>query len=279
MEGKEIRCTVKFVFEKVLLVAGIIAGAILAILGVVTITADTGDLFAPQFIQWYKRDEYTVKFSNSEGFNDHHIEAHPNDYLYFQWNGNNPRSIVEASSEYEPLGTGLKSEVLTTGTVLFKLDNLTLGDHYFCMSEDNGVHCDSRVDPSFSYRLKLVIKEGKLFYTNGYLGNQNMRWSFFILAAVMVVFGVVMILGELHVPLITTKFTFFYYSFVKGLIYFATGFLCMGMSNLFGLFVAILLWLVGIANCVYGWKSVTAFKWNTIGARGTTTVVTRREYI
>jgi len=279
MEGKEVKCTVKFVLEKVLLVAGIIAGAVLAILGIVTITADTSDLFAYPFVMWYVRDEHTVGFTDTKDFSRHDDWLRPNDYLYFEWTSNEFRTIIESNSNWERLSTGLKSETLKAGKILFKLDNITLDTHYFCMSNDGGATCDPRSDPSNNYRLTLHMYKGTVFYTNGYLGNQNMRFTFFILAAVMVAFGVVMILGELHVPLITTKFTFFYYSFVKGLIYFGTGFLCMGMANLFGLFVAIVMWIVGIANCVHGWRSVATFKWNQIGARGTTTVVTRREYI
>lgn len=88
-----------------------------------------------------------------------------------------------------------------------------------------------------------------------------------------------MILGELHVAAITTKFTFFYYGFVKGIIYILVGMLCFGMSNLFGLFVAIVMIAVGVLNCVFGFRGVRSFQWNTIGSRGTTTIVTRREYI
>jgi len=120
---------------------------------------------------------------------------------------------------------------------------------------------------------------GTPFYTNGVLGNQNYRFTFFIISCLTIAFGIIIILGELHIPLITTKFTFFYYSFVKGIIYFAYGFLTMGMSNVFGLIVSIVLWLVGVLNCVYGWRSLSTFQWNKVGARGTTTIVTRREYI
>ena len=92
-------------------------------------------------------------------------------------------------------------------------------------------------------------------------------------------FGVVVVLGELHVPVVTTKFTFFYYGFVKGLIYILVGIPCMGMSNIFGLCVAIFLWIAGLVNCVFGFRAVTSFQWSSIGNRGTSTIVTRREYI
>jgi len=156
------------------------------------------------------------------------------------------------------------------------MDNLTLTKHWFCKSINNK---ECEYDPSGKFHILVHVYKDNLFYTNGYLGNQNMRWTFFLLAVLTVTFGVIMILGELHVPLITTKFTFFYYSFVKGVIYFAIGFLLMGMSNLFGLFCAIYMWLLGILNCIYGWRSLTTFQWNKVGATGTTTIVTRREYI
>jgi len=154
--------------------------------------------------------------------------------------------------------------------------DLTTPYHYYCVSPD-GEHC--LITPGYQGQIYVYISSDTVFWTWGPMANQNMRWTFFILAACMIAFGVIMILGELHVPLITTKFTFFYYSFVKGLIYFAVGFLLMGMSNLFGLFVAMLMWIVGILNCIYGWRSVATFQWTKVGARGTTTIVTRREYI
>jgi len=43
--------------------------------------------------------------------------------------------------------------------------------------------------------------------------------------------------------------------------------------------MAVAMWVLGILNCVYGWRSLVNFQWNKIGARGTTTIVTRREYI
>lgn len=92
-------------------------------------------------------------------------------------------------------------------------------------------------------------------------------------------FGVVVVLGELHVPVVTTKFTFFYYSFVKGIIYFLVSMLCLGMANILGLITAILLMIAALVNCVFGFRAVKEFKWNTLAARGTTTIVTRREYI
>jgi len=170
---------------------------------------------------------------------------------------------------------GVKTKALNKGSEKIALDNFTLTKHYFCVSDGDSPYCDRRD----AYHLRLNMYKGTPFYTNGKLGNQNFRFTFFLLAALMVAFGVVIILGELHMPIITTKFTFFYYSFVKGIIYIAIGFLVMGMSNIFGLFVAIYMWIVGILNCVYGWRSVTTFQWNKVGARGTTTIVTRREYI
>ena len=88
-----------------------------------------------------------------------------------------------------------------------------------------------------------------------------------------------MILGELHVPIVTTKFTFFYYSFVKGIVYFLVSLLCLGMSNILGLVTAIIFMLAALANCIYGYRLLTTFQWSTLKNRGTTTIVTRREYI
>jgi len=275
MEGKEVRCSCKVIYSKVLLISGIVAGVLLAILGIVTITADTSDLFAATFFQWYTTDYRKVTFGDDKAFSQTEMWARPHEILVFQWTTHNPKSVRQCDGNYyQILQQGLSTRYTITGNEQIPLDNLTITTHYFCMSNDNRT-CDYRSN----YRLKLHMYKGTYFYTNGYLGNQNMRWTFFLLAVLMVAFGVIMILGELHVPLITTKFTFFYYSFVKGLIYVAIGFLIMGMSNIFGLFVAIIMWVVGVLNCVYGWRSLTTFQWGKIGARGTKTIVTRREYI
>ena len=188
------------------------------------------------------------------------------------------------------------------------LKKLTIQTHYYCVTRDKD-HCR----PEDQYHGRIHMYTGSIFRSSNVLGNQNYRWTFFVLAALAVfvphtftithisylarsrffllccfiplfqqtsVFGITMILGELHVSAITTKFTFFYYSFVKGLIYILVGMLCFGMSNLFGLFVALVMIAVGVLNCVFGFRSVRSFHWNTIGSRGTTTtIVTRREYI
>jgi len=275
MDGKEVKCTCKVIYSKILLVAGIVGGVLLAILGIVTITADTTNLFASKFVHWYSYDVRSVTFTDDKGFSVTEWWSRPQDKLYFEWTTHSNKTIIETDAEYRRLETGLISVTTDVGRVWFDLDNITMTVHYFCMSNDGGRSCDARA----SYRLKVHMYKGTVFYTNGYLGNQNMRFTFFMLAVTIVAFGVIMILGELHVPIITTKFTFFYYSFVKGIIYVATGFLIMGMSNLLGLVVAIYMWILGILNCIYGWRSVVSFKWNKIGERGTTTVVTRREYI
>jgi len=275
MDGKEVKCTCKVIYSKILLIAGIVSGALLAILGIVTITADTSDLFAPTFFQWYTTDIRKVSFTDDKAFSSTEFWARPHQILLFEWTTHQNHTIIETDANYVRLESGLKSANLAVGKEYFNLDNLTITVHYFCMSNDAGRTCD----PRSTYHLKLHIYKGTIFHTNGILGNQNMRWTFFLLACLMVAFGVIMILGELHVPLITTKFTFFYYSFVKGIIYVGIGFLVMGMSNIFGLLVAIVMWVIGILNCIYGWRSVTSFQWNKIGARGTTTIVTRREYI
>jgi len=274
MESKEFKCTCKVVFSKALLICGIVAGALLAILGIVTITGDTHGLFYYPFVRWYTTDYHVITFSETKGFSNHDPSPRPHQYLQFQWTSNKQKyCVMQCDSKYEPLKVGFRTKYSTNGDELVKLNNLTIDVHYFCASDDQ-----EKCLPSASYQGRIHMHTGTPFWTNGVL-NQNFRFSFFMLAAVMVVFGVVMILGELHVPLITTKFTFFYYSFVKGIIYIAVGFLVMGMSNIFGLFVAIVLWGVGIANCVYGWRTITTFQWIKVGARGTTTIVTRREYI
>jgi len=275
MDGKEVKCSCKLIYSKVLLVSGIIAGALLSILGIVTITADTRDLFTSTFFQWYTTDIRTVTYGDDKTFSSTDFWARPHEILRFQWNTRSPTCVFETDSNYvHYLTGGLRTRYVTGGNEKLPLDNLTITNHHFCMSTNNWT-CDSRAN----FHLTIHMYKGTIFYTNGFLGNQNMRWTFFILAALMVAFGVIMILGELHVPLVTTKFTFFYYSFVKGLIYVAIGFLIMGMSNILGLLVAIIMWVVGILNCVYGWRSVTTFQWGKIGARGTKTIVTRREYI
>jgi len=275
MESKEFKCSCKIIFSKALLVAGIVAGALLAILGIVTITGDTHDLFAYPFVRWYKTDYHKITFSDKSGFSSHDPWPRPHQFLQFQWTSKEQKfCVMQCNSDYEPLKVGFQTKYDTNGDELVSLKNLSIQINYFCASKDRE-NCMG----SASYQGRIHMHEGTPFWTNGDLGNQNFRFSFFMLAAVMVAFGVIMILGELHLPLITTKFTFFYYSFVKGIIYVAVGFLVMGMSNIFGLFVAIVLWAVGIANCVYGWRSLTTFQWSKVGARGTTTIVTRREYI
>jgi len=275
MEGKGVKCTCKVIYSKILLFAGIVGGVLLGILGIVTITADTNDLFASKFVHWYVRDTRNITYTDTNGFNRVEWWSRPNDYNYFSWNSHTDHTLVETDSHYIYLETGFHSETTSVGRITLHLHNATIDTHYYCMTPGNSHVCG----PLAADRLKIHLYKGTLFYTNGYLGNQNMRWTFFLLAVLSVAFGVIMILGELHVPVITTKFTFFYYSFVKGIIYVAYGFLVMGMSNVFGLAVAIYMWLLGIFNCIYGWRSLTSFKWNKIGERGTTTVVTRREYI
>jgi len=276
MEGKEVKCSCKVIYSKALLIVGIISGVLLGILGIVTITADTANLFSATFFQFYITDYRKISFTDDKAFSSTEIWARPHEYLNFIWNTHASKCVIETDANYQRLEHGLKTRSTVSGNELLPLDNVTITTHYFCMSSDDSCRwCDYRSN----YRLKVHMYKGTPFYTNGFLGNQNMRWTFFVLAALMVAFGVIMILGELHVPLITTKFTFFYYSFVKGLVYVAIGFLVMGMSNVFGLLVAIVLWVVGILNCIYGWRSVTTFQWGKIGARGTKTIVTRREYI
>lgn len=275
MKDKEVKCSCKVVYSKILLVTGIIGGVLLAILGIVTITADTKDLFASTFFQWYTTDYRTIRFKEGKAFSTNEFWARPNQILYFEWDTNNPVVVFETDSSYRrPLAGGVKTEFKKNGREYIPMDNFTITSHYFCMSQDQ-VYCVN----NHNYFLHVHMYKDSYFYSNGYLGNQNMRWTFFLLACLIVIFGVIMILGELHVPLVTTKFTFFYYSFVKGMIYLSIGFLVMGMSNLLGLVIAIYMWIIGILNCIYGWRSVATFQWNKVGARGTTTIVTRREYI
>jgi len=277
MEGKEVKCTCKVVYSKVLLIAGIIMGALLGILGLITIVGDTRNLFAYPFVDYFTTTIRKISFTDDKTFSSIALWARPIDHLYFEWTTKTSKQIMETDAHYIRLPSGIRTNTTKTGKELISLSNFTVTDHYFCMSNDWGVTCDARA----SYHLVVHMYVGTYFYTTPatYLGNQNMRWSFFILACLIIAFGVIMILGELHVPLVTTKFTFFYYSFVKGLVYVAVGFLIMGMSNLCGLFMAIAMWVLGILNCVYGWRSLVNFQWNKIGARGTTTIVTRREYI
>jgi len=275
MPGKETKCTCRIVYGRVISITGIIAGALLAVLGIVTITADTGNLFPTNFFSWYSTTTFDVKFRDDSNFSRLEFWARRSHMLYFEWNCNSPKAIFETNSNFtDPLVNGIRTEAKNTGSELFSMDNFTQSTYYFCKSNDNA-HCD----PNPGYHLIIHMYKGSPFTGPGVLGNQNYRWTFFIIACLSVVFGVVMILGELHVPIITTKFTFFYYSFVKGLIYIAIGFLAMGMANVLGLFIAIYLWIVGLLNCIFGWRSITTFQWKKVGQTGTTTIVTRREYI
>jgi len=276
MEGKEVKCTFKVVFQRVVMIAGIVAGALLAILGMVTITGDTTELFRKPFVQWYTTDVYDISFKEGKGFSTHDIWTRPHQFIRFQWTYSLfPVFVQECSDRYLPIDKGFKTKKTTQGSEKVGLSNMSITTHYFCVSHDDGYHCMGDSD----YQGRIHMYQGTPFYANGVLGNQNYRFTFFMLACVTIIFGLIIILGELHIPFVTTKFTFFYYSFVKGIIYFCYGFLTMGMSNLFGLFVSIVMWLVGILNCVYGWRAITSFQWNKVGSRGTTTIVTRREYI
>jgi len=282
MQGKEIKCTCNIVYKRVLLISGILAGILLVILGITTITGDTANLFPTGFFRWYSGDVYTVKFTDEKAFplsisnGVRTLWARPQDKLVFEWTTRSKSSVIQCDAYFQPIADGLRSDYETQGKVTFDLDDLPIAEYYFCRSTDNRWCTGYSGNP---YRMRLIMYKDQLFRTNGYLGNQNYRWSFFVLALLTVVFGVIMVLGELHVPFVTTKFTFFYFSFVKGLVYIAVGFLVMGMSNIFGLFAAFVMWAVGVVNCIYGWKSLTTFNWKGIGATGTTTIVTRREYI
>lgn len=117
------------------------------------------------------------------------------------------------------------------------------------------------------------------FRERNFLANQNMRFTFIVFLVLLIAAGVVIILGELHVELVTSKFTFFYFSFMKGVIYLAIGILCLGVANILGLCIAILFFIAGIVNCVVGRNQLIHFKWNEVGQRGTTTIITRREFI
>jgi len=275
MDGKEVNCTCKFIYAKVLMIAGIITGALLSVLGIVTITADTNNLFAKPIVRWYITDYRKITFSDTKGFSNHEFWIRPHEIIWFEWTTQTAKFVQECDAKYLPLKTGFRTKKTSTGSEYVPCDNFTIDTHYYCVSHPDGVHCEG----SASYQGKFHMYTSTLFRTNNVLANQDHRFTIFSFAAISIAFGVIMILGELHVPLVVTKFTFFYYSFVKGLVYIAYGFPCMGLSNLFGLFTAIVLWIIGILNCIYGWRALTSFQWNKIGQRGTTAVVTRREYI
>jgi len=273
MEGKEVKCTIKVVFSKIVLIAGIIGGVLLGVLGIVTISGDVPNFFRAPFADWFHTNYHRINFDDTRGFNYPDFWARRYDTIVYEWNTKEAYCVMETNSDYERVPNGFITKKSTHGEQEISLKEFSIKTHYYCVSQDE-VHC--RGD---SYRGHIYMYDSTPFYSAGPLGNQNLRWTILILSIVFIAFGVVMILGELHVPLVTTKFTFFYYGFVKGIIYFAIGFLCMGMSNLFGLFVAIYMWIIGILNCVVGWRALTSFQWKKVGARGTTTIVTRREYI
>jgi uncharacterized membrane protein HdeD (DUF308 family) len=272
---KEIKCSFKFVMSKMVMVAGIIAGALLIILGIVVITADTSALFSAPFVRWYTTDTYLITFSDTKGLSNTDIWLRPHEVVNWQWTTTTTKGIIETNEYYQILPDGFKTALLTSGDVKMKLNNLTIQPHYYCVTGDNPNTCRY----GSTYHGIIRMYKSTAFRTNNTFGNQNYRWTFFFLALLMIVFGIVTVMGELRIPLVTTKFTFFYYGFVKGIIYVLVGVLCLGMANFFGLFVAIFMWVVGILNCVHGYKAVLGFNWSTVGARGTTTIVTRREYI
>jgi len=282
MEGKEVTCTCRIFYRRLILISGILSGILLVILGITTISGDTANLFPTSFFKWYVRDIHSSAFNEEKGFSwsiyngEHTCWARQQDYLRFEWTTRNNYSVIQCNEKFGSFKNGgMKSDFTTHGKVTFELDKLEVGETYYFCRSFNDVQCSSHQ----RYHMRLVMFKDDLFRTNGYLGNQNYRWTFFMLAVFTTIFGIIMVLGELHVPAITTKFTFFYFSFVKGLIYISIGFLLLGMSNILGLAASIVIWVVGILNCIYGWGSVKTFNWSNIGATGTTTIVTRREYI
>lgn len=276
MRGGEVQCTVKVVTSRVLMFAGILGGVLLAVLGIVTITADTPHLFASPFVRFYTNDVVKINFKDTGQLSILKVWLRPQDEIEFTWTSTVKRRLMLCNNDHQPISPGFRTALKTVGDEIVSVANLSTGtSHYFCVSDETGERCTGY----WRQKGEIAMYDGSVFQTNGQLGQQNMRFTLFALSVVIISFGIIMVLGELHVPLITTKFTFFYYSFVKGIIYLAFGFLVMGMSNLFGLFVAIYFWIIGIANCVYGWRSLAAFQWKSIGGRGTTTIVTRREYI
>jgi len=274
MEGKE--CTCKFILGKVVMIAGVITGALLAVLGIISIAGDTNGLFSGTMVRWFVRDTPRVTFTDNKGLSSNDVWTRTFDQIKFEWTTQKPRFVMECDAKYVPLkNPGFRTKKTTNGNEIVTVENFTIDVHYFCVMNLDGVSCIG----SASYQGRIRMYTGSIFRTNAVLGNQNFRFTIFIFSAICIAFGIVMILGELHVPLVVTKFTFFYYSFVKGLIYIAWGFPVMGLCNLFGLFTAIILWILGIVNCIMGWRTVTTFDWKKVGQRGTTAVVTRREYI
>jgi len=193
MEDKEIGCTCKVVFSKLLLIYAIIMGALLGILGIITIAGDTNNVFANPFVRYVNRNIRKIAFTDDKPFTYTALWQWPIDDLYFEWTTKDYKMIIETDAKYIRLPTGVRSNGTRTGKVTFPLDNFTIGDHYFCMSNDWGRTCDPRA----TYHLVVHLYVSTYFANNHYLGNQNMRWSFFVLACLTILFGVIMILGDL----------------------------------------------------------------------------------
>ena len=132
-------------------------------------------------LRWYTPETFRITFSDTSGLNYRDVWQRPHEKLRWEWTSKSPRSILETDANYEPLPDGIRTEELTNGGVTISLKNLTIQVHYYCVTRDKD-HCR----PEDQYHGRIHMYTSSAFRANGILGNQNYRWTFFVLAALAV---------------------------------------------------------------------------------------------
>lgn len=196
--------------------------------------------------------------------------------LRISWATSAAHRLRQTNQFFVPLASGGfgTDTAETNGALTLGAYRFDAGYFYFCLTMPAN---DSECQPTFN-RAMGVNNVGFFSMNTNWFGSYNFRFTYIVLMFVLIIFAVVMVLGELHVAAVTTKFTFFFASFTKGLVYIALGVLVMAVANVFGLVTAILLWITGIINMVVGRNYIVNYRWNEVTHRGTTTIITRREY-
>ena len=133
------------------------------------------------FLRWYTPETFRITFSDTSGLNYRDVWQRPHEKLRWEWTSKSPRSILETDANYEPLPDGIRTEELTNGGVTISLKKLTIQTHYYCVTRDTD-HCR----PEDQYHGRIHMYTASVFRSANVLGNQNYRWTFFVLAALAV---------------------------------------------------------------------------------------------
>lgn len=153
-------------------------------------------------LRWYTPETFRITFSDTSGLNYRDVWQRPHEKLRWEWTSKSPRSILETDANYEPLPDGIRTEELTNGGVTISLKNLTIQVHYYCVTRDKD-HCR----PEDQYHGRIHMYTSSAFRANGILGNQNYRWTFFVLAALAVFVSSSFICPS---PILTCSRSFFF---------------------------------------------------------------------